>query len=130
MRQLLKNKKMEIKNLEEMIGGWFIGNFEPNVLRTDDVEVGVKHYPAGDIDPPHFHKLSTEITVVISGRVLINGQEFGPGKIIRLNPGEVSELKNLKQLQFGGNNISNEEEQRIRELLSNVYIGPNYPKSQ
>ena len=72
MRKLLKNKKMEIKNLEEMIDGWFIGNFEPNILRTDDVEVGVKHYPAGDIDLPHFHKLSTEITVLFSYQSIKN----------------------------------------------------------
>jgi len=48
------------------------------------------------------------------------------GNDLETIPDEVSELKNLKQLKLDGNNISKEEEQRIRELLSNVYI-TNYP---
>ena len=39
---------MEKHNLNEMIGGWFIGNFEPSLLKTDNVEVAVKNYNAGD----------------------------------------------------------------------------------
>ena len=31
-------------NLNEMFKGWFVGNFEPTVLATNDVEVGVKKY--------------------------------------------------------------------------------------
>ena len=33
---------MKIDNLDSMIRGWFVGDFEPNVLKSDQVEVGVK----------------------------------------------------------------------------------------
>jgi hypothetical protein len=31
-----------------MVKGWFVGDFDPSVSRSKDVEVGVKHYRAGD----------------------------------------------------------------------------------
>ena len=39
---------MNKSKLGDMIGGWFIGNFEPSLLKTNDVEVAVKKYKAGD----------------------------------------------------------------------------------
>ena len=35
---------MKKNKLSEMIGGWFIGNFEPSLLKTNYVEVAVKKY--------------------------------------------------------------------------------------
>ena len=32
------------KQLDDMTKGWFIGNFEPSLMKTNDVEVAVKHY--------------------------------------------------------------------------------------
>ena len=56
-------------NLDEMIGGWFVGDFEPSVIRTKDFEVAVKRYKAGDKEAKHMHKVATELTVIISARV-------------------------------------------------------------
>ena len=39
---------MKIKYLDDMTKGWFVGNFEPTVLNTEDVEVAVKKYKKGD----------------------------------------------------------------------------------
>ena len=58
-------------NLDAMIGGWFVGDFEPSVIRTKDFEVAVKKYKAGDKEARHIHKVATELTVIISGKVLI-----------------------------------------------------------
>lgn len=33
---------MKVDNLDSMIGGWFIGNFEPSLFKTNDCEVAVK----------------------------------------------------------------------------------------
>ena len=35
----------------------------------------------------HFHKVATEITVVVSGRVRMAGREFADGDIVTLEPG-------------------------------------------
>jgi quercetin dioxygenase-like cupin family protein len=70
-----------------MIKGWFVGDFEPSVLKSKDFEVAVKSYAKGDIEDKHFHKVATEITVIVSGRVRMVDKEWGPGSIITLEPG-------------------------------------------
>jgi quercetin dioxygenase-like cupin family protein len=74
--------------LEEMTKGWFVGDFEPSVLRTPSAEVGVKRYQAGDREPWHYHKIATEVTLVLEGEVMMNGARHFPADIIRLEPGE------------------------------------------
>lgn len=83
---------MRIDNLENMIKGWFVGNFDPSVLKTSDVEVAVKKYQKGDSESRHYHKIATEITVIVSGRVKMNDIEYGPGAIITLEPNEATDF--------------------------------------
>lgn len=33
---------MRTARLEDMVKGWFVGNFEPTLIKTNDVEVAVK----------------------------------------------------------------------------------------
>jgi len=47
---------MKTAKLENMLKGWFIGNFEPTLLRTNGVEVAVKEYKKGDYEELHYHK--------------------------------------------------------------------------
>ena len=74
---------MKIDNLDKMIGGWFIGNFEPSLFKTNDCEVAVKRYNKGD-------------TVIINGRVKMNGIEYGAGSIITMEPNEVTDFECLE----------------------------------
>ena len=69
-----------------MTKGWFVGNFEPSLYKTDNVEVAVKHYNAGSIEPWHYHKVATEITVIVSGRVKMCGEEYRAGDIVIIEP--------------------------------------------
>jgi hypothetical protein len=61
---------MKVAKLEDMVKGWFVGNFDPTLIKTNDVEVAVKKYKKGDYEEKHYHKIATEITVIISGRVI------------------------------------------------------------
>lgn len=79
---------MKIHNLENMIGGWFIGNFEPTVLRTDKFEVAVKKYKKGDTEKRHVHKIATEITLILTGCVDINGNRYSENEIVTILPNE------------------------------------------
>ena len=81
---------MNVSNLNEMVGGWFVGNFSPSVLTSDEFEVAIKKYAAGDSEPKHVHKVATEITVIVSGRVRMFGTEFSEGAIITLAPGDAT----------------------------------------
>lgn len=87
---------MKINNLDEMIRGWFVGNFEPSLYKTNDVEVGVKSYKAGEVEDCHVHRIATEITVIISGRVRMNDQFFKAGEIITILPGEGTDFEVLE----------------------------------
>ena len=83
---------MEHKRLEDMLRGWFVGGFSPTALATDACEVAVQHYPAGEVHPAHYHKVATEITLVLSGEIRMAGKEWSVGDIIVLSPGEVTDF--------------------------------------
>ena len=86
---------MRTARLDDMIKGWFVGDFEPNVLRTEAFEVAVKHYAAGDSEELHHHRVATEVTVVISGDVRMCGQTWRPGDIVVLDPGDATSFEAL-----------------------------------
>ncbi len=81
---------MKAAHLNEMIKGWFIGNFEPSVLCREDFEVAVKHYKAGDREETHHHRVATEITVIVSGDVEMMGRRWAAGEIVVTEPGEAT----------------------------------------
>lgn len=87
---------MKVAKLEEMVKGWFVGNFKPTLIQTNDVEVAVKEYKNGDYEARHYHKLSTEITVIASGRVRMNGVEYGRGDIVVIEPNESTDFEVLE----------------------------------
>ena len=87
---------MKIEKLDNMIKGWFVGNFDPTVVKTNDVEVAVKNYKKGDKEEKHYHKIATEITVIISGRVKMNGVEYSKGNIIVIKPNESTDFEALE----------------------------------
>lgn len=86
---------MKVAKLDEMTKGWFVGNFDPTLYRTNDVEVAVKSYRAGVTEEMHYHKIATEITVIISGQVKMNGTVYGAGDIIVMEPGEATDFEAL-----------------------------------
>ena len=86
---------MKIEQINKMTKGWFIGNFEPSLLKTNDVEVAVKSYNAGDYEEEHYHKIATEYTVIISGKVRMFDTEFVEGDIIVVEPGDITDFKAL-----------------------------------
>ena len=89
---------MEKANLKDFIGGWFVGNFEPSLFKTNDVEVGVKYYKAGEFEGYHHHKIATEFTVIISGKVLMDNKEFVSGDIIKISPNTSSNFKAISDV--------------------------------
>ncbi|AXP09034.1 hypothetical protein N4T57_01925 [Campylobacter hepaticus] len=87
---------MKNYKLDEMIRGWFIGNFEPSIFKTNNVEVGIKEYKTGDFEEKHHHKIATEITVIVSGKVKMNNKIYSKGDIIMIYPGEATDFEALE----------------------------------
>src|SRR5437867_9925599 len=86
---------MKVDKLDDMKGGWFVGNFAPSCARSEDAEVAFKRYRRGDAEPLHVHKVSTEITLIIAGAAKMNGRVFTAGDIITLLPGEPTNFEAL-----------------------------------
>ena len=87
---------MKIARIDEMTKGWFMGNFEPSLLKTNAVEVALKKYKKGDYEKAHYHKISTEFTVIVSGRVRMNGKEYIEGDIIVIEPNDSTDFEALE----------------------------------
>lgn len=79
-------------HLDSFTKGWFVGNFSPTLIPSDAVEVAVKHYRAGEAESAHYHKVATELTLIVSGRVRMSGEEIGPGEIIKIEPGQATDF--------------------------------------
>lgn len=86
---------MRVEKLDAMTRGWFVGDFAPTLYPTTDAEVGVKHYKAGDYEAWHYHKIATEITVIISGEVEMNGERYQVGDMIVIAPHEGTDFRAL-----------------------------------
>ena len=86
---------MEHSKLEDMVKGWFVGGFEPCAFSTSECEVAVKYYKASDSEEAHYHKVATEITLILTGEVSMMGDMWKAGDIITLSPGEVTAFKAL-----------------------------------
>jgi len=78
-----------------MTRGWFVGYFQPTAYKTFACEVGVKRYSAGDYEAAHHHKLATEITVIISGEVEMNGVKYVADDIIVIEPEDSTDFRCL-----------------------------------
>jgi quercetin dioxygenase-like cupin family protein len=87
---------MKTAKLQTMKGGWFIGNFEPSMLKINDCEVAVKSYRKGDYVEAHYHKIATEYATIVSGRVKMNGIEYRAGDIVVTEPGESTDFECLE----------------------------------
>jgi quercetin dioxygenase-like cupin family protein len=81
--------------LSNMVKGWFVGGFSPAVLQSSEFEVAIKKYKLGEIEPLHFHQIATEITVVISGNIVMCEKSWSEGDIIVLHPGEATSFMAL-----------------------------------
>ncbi|MCL2469636.1 MAG: hypothetical protein FWF24_05340 [Alphaproteobacteria bacterium] len=87
---------MKTDKLQNMKGGWFIGNFDPSLFKTNDCEIAVKSYKKGDYEAPHYHKIATEYTVIIMGRAKMNGVEYHAGDIVIMEPNESTDFECLE----------------------------------
>ena len=82
-------------DLSTMVKGWFAGPFTPTALHSEQFECAVKRYPAGAVEGRHVHRIATEITVIVEGRVRMNGIEYGRDAIVTAAPGESSDFEAL-----------------------------------
>ena len=89
---------MKVDKLKDMFRGWVVGNFDPSLWKTDNVEVAVKTYKKGDYEEKHYHKIATEITIISKGRVLMINELYEEGDIITIEPGEATDFRAINDV--------------------------------
>lgn len=87
---------MSAHNLKDFVRGWFVGDFEPTLVKSKEFEVAIQYYKAGDAEPRHVHKVAREITAIAYGRVVMSGKEFVAGDIVDISPGTPTDFSVLE----------------------------------
>lgn len=75
--------------------GWVVGDFSPSLMKSDQVEVGVKYFKSGDVEPSHKQIIATELTVVVSGTIRLADETYTQGEIVRIEPGVFADFEAL-----------------------------------
>lgn len=83
-------------HINDMIKGWFVGDFYPSILKTKDFEAGVKEYKKGEKEGKHVHKIGTEITVIVRGKVIMCDRVIKEGEMILMEPGVATSFEALE----------------------------------
>tara|TARA_E500000331_G_C16978773_1_gene592544 strand:- start:203 stop:526 length:324 start_codon:yes stop_codon:yes gene_type:complete len=73
--------------------GWFVGDFQPNLLESKDLEFGYKRIIKGTKPDYHYHKFKTEFTILLEGSILLEKTKkiIEPISCIKLNPFETND---------------------------------------
>ena len=82
---------MKLFRIEDMVGGWFVGNFEPVAFKTENLEVSYKKHYKGEKWDMHYHHTVTEINLLIRGRLVMQNKELKSGDIFLLEPYEIAD---------------------------------------
>ena len=82
---------MNVTKITDYLRGWFIGNFEPSVLKTDQFEVGLLTHKKGEYWAPHYHKESVEYNVLVSGKMIVQERELNSGDVFVFERGEIAD---------------------------------------
>jgi len=82
---------MKIFRIEDMKAGWFIGDFNPTAYKTSDFEVSFRTHPKGEKWDTHYHKVATEINLLVSGDMTLQNKSLKSGDIFILEPYEIAD---------------------------------------
>lgn len=82
---------MKISKIDDYKGGWFVGDFEPTALKTKQFEIGTKVHRKDEKWDVHYHKLATEITYLVKGKMIIQDKMLVSGDVFVIEPYEIAD---------------------------------------
>ena len=88
---------MKVSRIEDTEKGWFIGNFPKAAFESKDFEVSWRIHPAGESWDLHYQENSTEINLLISGEMVLNGVRLSSGDVFILDPYEITDVQFIKE---------------------------------
>ena len=87
-------------NLDYFTRGWIIGNFDPAIIKTTELEIGILDLKAGDKGDFHWHEHHTETNIILSGAAKIGNQLYSEGDIFIFEPFEKSNVEYTKDTKL------------------------------
>lgn len=81
-------------------GGWFVGNFEPSILKTELFEICFKQHPKGEKWPPHYHKLATEYNYLLHGKMCVQNEILNAGDVFVIEKNEIADPTFLEDCEL------------------------------
>lgn len=82
---------MKVSRIEDYKQGWFAGNFEPTAFRSTDFEVGYRTHKKGEVCDTHYHKVGTEINLLVKGSMTLQGVTLKSGDVFIIYPFEITD---------------------------------------
>lgn len=81
------------ETLNDFTRGWVVGNFEPSLIKTENIEVAIQEYKVGDTEAAHYHKEAIEYNVILDGTVSFNNDLYSKDEICIIEKNEITEFK-------------------------------------
>lgn len=82
---------MNLYRIEDMKGGWFVGDFTPAAFQTKACEVSYKVHQQGERWDDHYHRYVTEVNLLVRGTMVLQDRELTAGDIFVLSPYEIAD---------------------------------------
>ena len=101
-----------MKNISFFKRGWIVGDFSPSLFKREDIEVGIKFFKEKTFGDGHYHKKSSEYSIIIFGGCEKNGIKYHEGDIIIQNRKERDKIiwdKNTKILVIRDGSSTNDK---------------------
>ena len=77
-------------NLNDYTRGWLIGDFEPNIKKTTEYEIGILQHKQNEKWQFHYHKDAIEINIILSGEMIINNIKISKNTIFVFDKNMIS----------------------------------------
>lgn len=73
--------------------GWVVGDFEPSLIKTKNIEVAIQQYSAGDEEEAHYHKEAIEYNIILDGVVKFNDDIYNQYEICIIEKDDITKFK-------------------------------------
>lgn len=83
---------MKTYNIKNFNNGWFIGDFEPSIWRNPFFEMAHHNHKANDQTYKHYHKVTTELNYIVSGDIIVDGNNLTSGDIWIYEANDISDV--------------------------------------
>lgn len=91
---------MKVNHIRNFTKGWFVGDFEPSVFRNPFFEIAHQKHEAGHKTPKHFHKLTTELTYIVKGKMRVGSEILEEGSMFVYEKGEIADSEVIEDIDI------------------------------